>query len=115
MSSADAIHPFWSDFVHPYYVVPEAKSLPSSLCDGYFASAFLYDESKGRYAMAPAYDLTYAPSIPEHHMTCFGNGSPTEDDLLHLAEKMNIPAHKAKQTIQKIKEKVLQRLNQWMD
>ena len=65
--------------------------------------------------MAPAYDLTYAPSIPEHHMTCFGNGSPTEDDLLHLAEKMNIPAHKAKQTIQKIKEKVLQRLNQWMD
>ena len=48
--------------------------------------AFLHDEFKGRYTLAPAYDFTYAPLIPEHHMTCFGNGRPAEDDLLRLAE-----------------------------
>ena len=77
--------------------------------------AFLYDEFKGRYTLAPAYDFTYAPLIPEHHMTCFGNGRPAEDDLLRLAEKMNIPAHKAKESIRKTKEIVRQQLNQWMD
>ena len=36
--------------------------------------AFLYDEFKGRYTLAPTYNLTYTSLISEHYLTCFGNG-----------------------------------------
>lgn len=76
--------------------------------------SFLYDEAKGSYILAPAYDLTYTPSILEHEMSCCGSGNPTESDLLALAQKTGIPYQKAREILNQVKQVVQARLGGWI-
>ena len=76
--------------------------------------SFLYDEAKGSYILAPAYDLTYTPSILEHEMSCCGSGNPTESDLLALAQKTGIPYQKACEILNQVKQVVQARLGGWI-
>lgn len=54
--------------------------------------AFLYDEEKSAWRLAPAYDLTYSNSIGGEHATCInGNGkNPNIQDLLSVAKEAGI-------------------------
>lgn len=54
--------------------------------------AFLYDEEKSAWRLAPAYDLTYSNSIGGEHATCInGNGkNPNIQDLLTVAKEAGI-------------------------
>ncbi|MCQ2061617.1 MAG: type II toxin-antitoxin system HipA family toxin [Fibrobacter sp.] len=47
--------------------------------------AFLYDESARSYKLSPAYDITKTADKAEHEMTVNGNGNPSEDDMLAVA------------------------------
>ncbi|MCQ2104483.1 MAG: type II toxin-antitoxin system HipA family toxin [Fibrobacter sp.] len=48
--------------------------------------AFLYDESARSYKLSPAYDITKTVDKAEHEMTVNGNGNPSEDDMLAVAD-----------------------------
>lgn len=54
--------------------------------------AFLYDEEKSAWRLAPAYDLTYSNSIDGEHATCInGNGkNPNIHDLISVAKEAGI-------------------------
>jgi len=65
--------------------------------------SFLYDEKIKGYKLSPAYDLTYTPYKPEHEMTVNGNGIPTIDDLLEVADIMKLSVEKCKDIISNIK------------
>lgn len=78
--------------------------------------SFIYDESRGKWALAPAYDLTYSNSIGgEHATTVNGNGlNPGIDDLLSIAKSARMDIAKAKTTADNIREIVHERLNDWI-
>ena len=65
--------------------------------------AFLYNEQKGGYELSPAYDITPTPNKPEHEMTVWGNGQPTEEDLLKIAKEVKLSLKDCKEIIQIIK------------
>lgn len=48
--------------------------------------SFLFDDSKSKWVLAPAYDLTYSSSINgEHATTINGNGkNPTDEDIIKV-------------------------------
>lgn len=54
--------------------------------------AFLYDEEKSAWRLAPAYDLTYSNSIGGEHAPCInGNGkNPNIHDLISVAKEAGI-------------------------
>jgi len=56
--------------------------------------SFVYDESRGSYALSPAYDLTIVTDKPEHEMTVLGNGKPAEADLIAIADKLKLSKNK---------------------
>lgn len=65
--------------------------------------AFLYNEEKGGYELSPAYDITPTPNKPEHEMSVFGNGCPSENDLLKLAKEVKLSIKECKEIIQIVK------------
>lgn len=57
----------------------------------------------GIWRFSPAYDLTYSTSFGgEHATTVNGNGKPTMNDVLTLAEKVGLPSRKAKNVAHEI-------------
>lgn len=77
---------------------------------------FLYRESEKKWALSPAYDLTYSNSIGgEHATTVNGNGiNPGMDDILVVAKKIGLNITKAKKTASDIKECVSEMLDDWI-
>lgn len=78
--------------------------------------AFLYDQDKGKWNFAPAYDLTYSNSIGgEHATTVDGNGSnPGKKELLEVAKAIKLDSGKAKILSEEIEEIVQSRLRKWL-
>lgn len=68
--------------------------------------SFLYLEDENRWAVSPAYDLTYSNSQGgEHATTIDGEGKdPKLDDLLRVAKKASIDARYAKARAKEIEE-----------
>ena len=65
--------------------------------------SFIYDEIKHGYVLSPAYDLTTTPYHLEHLMTINDKGNPTENDLLVVAKKFELPIQECQDIIKKIK------------
>jgi len=64
--------------------------------------AFLYDEKKRGYVLAPAYDITPTPSVLEHSMTVNGQGNPTKKDLLEVGKRHGLSAKKCSKIMEAI-------------
>lgn len=69
--------------------------------------SFLYDDQLGGYKLSPAYDLTRVSHKPEHEMTVGGAGTPTESDLLHVAQMVKLSKTEC-ETIIEVCKKALQ-------
>lgn len=65
--------------------------------------AFLYDEAIKGYRLSPAYDITSVPNKSEHEMTVNGNGNPTEQDLLVIADSFKLSKKRCLDIIVNIK------------
>ena len=78
--------------------------------------AFLYDESKGKWILSPAYDLTYSNSIGGEHATCVnGNGdNPSLKDILSVADIIGIGKEKSKRIALEIHEIVEEDLGSYL-
>jgi len=65
--------------------------------------SFLYD--KGKWQVAPAYDLVYADGMNgEHATTIDGEGhNPTEKDIMSVAKKAGLDLRKAKEIFEEVK------------
>ena len=76
--------------------------------------SFIFED--GRWRLSPAYDLTYSNSIGGEHATCVhGNGrSPDISDILAVAGIMELPAEKAKETAESIRDMVHSDLHKWL-
>jgi len=74
--------------------------------------SFLYDETKGVWKLAPAYDLTYSFSIGGEHATCVnGNGrDPTIKDILAVADHIGITKAKATQIAEQVQQTVIEEI-----
>ncbi len=66
--------------------------------------SFIYNEEINGYELSPAYDLTPVPSKSEHEMTVNGKGNPTEQDILDLANMMNLKMDYCKSALKKVKD-----------
>ena len=64
--------------------------------------AFLYDEKSDGYCLSPFYDITKTTKKPEHEMTVNGNGKPTVQDMLDVAEFSKLSITKCKDIIERI-------------
>jgi serine/threonine-protein kinase HipA len=72
-------------------------------CDDHSKNfAFLYDESKGSYVFAPAFDLTVTPYLRQHSLTVHGEFYPEEKDVLALAASFRLNPSQAKETYEAI-------------
>lgn len=67
--------------------------------------AFLYDEKLKGYKLSPAYDITKTPEKFEHEMTVLGQGKPTPNDLLLMAQEMKLSLKRCKSIIKEIENK----------
>jgi serine/threonine-protein kinase HipA len=70
--------------------------------------AFLMDDTPGMWALAPAYDLTYAAGPGgEHSMTVAGEArAPSRDDMLRLAKQGGITQSVAKAILDEVSSAV---------
>ncbi len=60
----------------------------------------------GDWSFSPAYDLTYSTSFGgEHATTVNGNGNPTMDDLLRLADAAGLPTREARLAASEIQDR----------
>ena len=77
---------------------------------------YMYKETKKRWVLSPAYDLTYSNSIGgEHATTVNGNGkNPTMEDILAVAKKNGLNITKAKRTAADIQECVSDMLGDYL-
>lgn len=75
--------------------------------------AFLYDENRQAYRLAPAYDLTYVGFEKNHRLTVHHNFYPEESDILALAKQFDLDETKAKAISQDIKAVVTHDLSQY--
>lgn len=77
---------------------------------------FLYNEDKGKWNLAPAYDLTYSNSVGGEHATLVaGNGSnPGRKELLEVAEVIRFDLRKAEDIAEEVEETVQIRLKKWL-
>ena len=75
--------------------------------------SFLFDDSKAKWFLSPAYDLTYSNSINgEHATTINGKGkNPSLDDILAVAKNIGIKEKQAREIALNIKDKCLSLLN----
>lgn len=70
--------------------------------------SFLLDDQTGKWSFSPSYDLTFSRGPGgEHTTTVLGKGMrPTEKSLVQLADQAGIPALRAKEIIEEIKEAI---------
>ena len=70
--------------------------------------SFLFDETKSRWTLSPAYDLTYSNSVNgEHATTINGNGrNPSEEDLIKVGTDSGLDRAWCRDTLETIKEAV---------
>ena len=70
--------------------------------------AFILDPESGRWALSPAYDLTFARGPGgEHSMTVAGEGRhPTRQDVLKLADQADIAWGDAERIIDEVSDAV---------
>lgn len=67
--------------------------------------AFIYDKKKGKWNMAPAYDLTYSTTAYNEHTTSVNwKGNPDDSDLIAIAEPFGISKKEAEGIIGKTKD-----------
>ncbi|MDR0967871.1 MAG: type II toxin-antitoxin system HipA family toxin [Rickettsiales bacterium] len=68
--------------------------------------AFLYD--KGKWSVAPAYDLVYNIGLGGEHATMInGNGrNPTDDDIMAVAQRTGITPRRATDIMEQVKSAV---------
>ena len=66
--------------------------------------SYLYDEEKESWFLSPAYDLTKNNGMAgEHTTTVNGKGKNiSHQDLLDVAKRIGISAHKSKETIEQV-------------
>lgn len=78
--------------------------------------SFLYDSSKDKWSLSPAYDLTYSSSIGGEHATCInGNGAnPGMKDIMAVADKIKLNHAKAKEIAESIENTVQEELADFM-
>lgn len=78
--------------------------------------SFLYDETLNRWAISPAYDLTFSSTYYGEHTTSVdGNGAnPGEKELLNVGLKAGLSKNECLSIISKIRELVQRDLKQWM-
>ncbi len=71
----------------------------------------------GRWQLAPAYDLTFSNSMGgEHATTVAGEGrSPSVRDILSVGRNAGISQSAAKQTADRVRQTVEQRLAKYLD
>lgn len=77
--------------------------------------AFLHDEAGG-WRLSPAYDLTFSTSIGgEHATTVAGEGrAPGVEDCLRVAAAADLPSEWARETAERIRATVSDRLAEWL-
>ena len=70
--------------------------------------SFLYNAAEKTWTLAPAYDLTHSYSTGGEHATCVdGNGrNPGKKDILAVAEKIGLSAHKAVEISEEVADAV---------
>ncbi len=78
--------------------------------------SYLYNEEKGGWVLAPAYDLTYSYSLNgEHATTINGEGrNPGLRELLEVAQNIGIKKAKAEATAIQIKDCVQEMLGEYL-
>ena len=78
--------------------------------------AYLYDENKEKWTLAPAYDLTYSTTYYNEHTTSVaGNGKdPGDEEILQVATMAGIQKKKAIKIKDEIKEIVNTELRQYV-
>lgn len=78
--------------------------------------SYLYDEEKGGWVLAPAYDLTYSYSLNgEHATTINGEGrNPGLRELLEVAQNIGIKKAKAEAAAIQIKDCVQEMLGEYL-
>lgn len=64
--------------------------------------AFVYDEKDNFYRLSPAFDVTRTDYKAEHEMTVNGNGKPTVEDLVALAETFSLSKKRYKEILDKV-------------
>ena len=74
--------------------------------------SFLYDEERGGWKMAPAYDLTYSSSLGGEHATCVnGNGrDPSAEDILAVAGRIGMAKAKSREIAEQVRQTVSEEL-----
>lgn len=59
--------------------------------------SYVYCEKTNEWKLSPAYDLTYSNSIGGEHATCVnGNGVPSKEDIMAVANEAGLDEKKAK-------------------
>lgn len=77
--------------------------------------AFLYDEKKGAYLLAPAYDLTPSGSLLMHGMSVHHNPYPTAEDCHALAASFGFSAHAMEKIDGEVSPVVFSELKAYLD
>lgn len=77
--------------------------------------SFMYDEGKGHYVLAPAYDLTNPHLGKGHSLLVNHSYNPTDDDILALAKVFDFgPLSKVLDIMETTKKVVKERLGQYL-
>ena len=76
--------------------------------------AYLYDESRQRYVLSPAYDLTFVPQQTAHEMTVAGDEEPSVESLRNLYRALHLSASKAEAIIERVESVVHSHLGHWL-
>lgn len=103
----------------------EMESMFRRMCFNVFAHnrddhaknfSFLYDESKDKWHLSPAYDLTYSNTyFGEHTTSVDGNGvNPGEKELLNVGMQAGMKKQKCMEIIKEIESTVLQELGKYL-
>lgn len=103
----------------------EVESMFRRMCFNVFAHnrddhaknfSFLYDESKDKWHLSPAYDLTYSNTyFGEHTTSVDGNGvNPGEKELLNVGMQAGMKKQKCMEIIKEIESTVLQELGKYL-
>lgn len=78
---------------------------------------YIYDDSRDRWSLSPAYDLTYSSTYYGEHTTSVnGNGkNPTELDLLSVGRKAGLGKHRCEEIIKEVDTSVKNHLQRYLD
>lgn len=77
----------------------------------------MYDKQTGIWKLAPAYDLTFSTTAYNEHTTSvnYNGRNPGKKELLEIALQNGIPAGKAAEIIDQIRDFVQSDLNEYVN